>query len=582
MSQSKFGGISSDALNSLLSKIQARKKEEIRVYEEEKAARLKVNTSLPPNAVRKEHSQQHSQLPENVGIDRYGNLITYNAEQIKFISLASKGESCILIGSAGTGKTTTMNGAIASLINSGLIPVMVSNDHKYISHIGGTHGIIATSYTRRAVSNLRKAMPPELVSNCVTIHKLLEFQPEYFEIVDPITGETRRSMSFSPTRNSTNPLPPDIHTIIIDEASMVSCELFALLLDALPHKVQFIFLGDIQQLPPVFGSAILGFKMLELPTVELVQVYRTAGTIINWATKIKSGESFMVPANISESCERSKITFHPWKKKLHSDVACKTFCFFLKNALDNGAYNPEEDCILIPFNKAFGTLEVNSYIANHLAKSAGRPVWEIISGFNKLYFSVGDKVLYDKEDAHIVDIKPNPNYLGKKPQQESVFLDYYGMCSQVAPEKAITSFEDAAEDDIDFMLDQLGGVASDDDSERVRAASHKVTVVMDDTGQEIDVDTASGLNTLILSYALTIHKSQGSEWQKVFLVLHQSHSTMCQRELLYTAVTRAAKELYVICENDTFDKGVKSQRIKGDTLQAKAEYFKGLVDKKLY
>ena len=50
---------------------------------------------------------------------------------------------------------------------------------------------------------------------------------------------------------------------------------------------------------------------------------------------------------------------------------------------------------------------------------------------------------------------------------------------------------------------------------------------------------------------------------------------MMQRELLYTAVTRAREELYVICEGDTFTKGVLSQRIKGNTLAEKAEFFKG-------
>jgi ATP-dependent exoDNAse (exonuclease V) alpha subunit len=53
---------------------------------------------------------------------------------------------------------------------------------------------------------------------------------------------------------------------------------------------------------------------------------------------------------------------------------------------------------------------------------------------------------------------------------------------------------------------------------------------------------------------------------------------MIQRELLYTAVTRASKELYIICEPDTFVKGVESQRIKGNTLLDKAEYFKGKLE----
>jgi len=53
---------------------------------------------------------------------------------------------------------------------------------------------------------------------------------------------------------------------------------------------------------------------------------------------------------------------------------------------------------------------------------------------------------------------------------------------------------------------------------------------------------------------------------------------MLQRELLYTAVTRAREELYIICEPEMFTKGILSQRVKGNTLAEKAEYFKGKLE----
>lgn len=505
------------------------------------------------------------------GIGKHGEAITYNLQQRQFISLATQGNSCILIGAAGTGKTTCMMGAITSLIQSGQIPILQNNEHKYLP-ASGTPGIVACSFTRRAVANLRKAMPPDMTKNCITIHKLLEYEPVYDSIIDPVTLEEKTTMRFSPSRNTYNPLTSQIHTVIIDESSMVSVELFKELQAALPHNPQYIFLGDIQQLPPVFGSAILGFKMLELPTVELTEVYRQAleSPIIRYATQIKAGETFEVPEKICEETPKGKVTFHPWKKKLHSDVALFTFCKFITAALDSESYSPNTDCILIPFNKAFGTDEINKSIANHIAKKYGKPVYEIIAGFNKLYFSEGDKVLYDKEDATIVKIEPNTNYLGKPYQKESPYLDYWGRNSApTGPE-----YKSEELDDVDFLLDQMAAF-SDGDEERVRAASHIVTVRLEDTGQELKVSTASTLNSLLLAYALTIHKSQGSEWDRVFLILHQSHATMTQRELLYTAVTRAAKELYCICEPDTFVKGVRSQKIKGDTLAEKAEWFKG-------
>lgn len=504
------------------------------------------------------------------GTDKYGNTIQYNKEQQEFINLALQGKSCILLGPAGTGKTTTMNGLIHALIQSGKVPIFANNEHKYLP-ASGTPGIIACSYTRRAVSNLRKSMPPDLTQNCITIHKTLEYEPVYTTVLDPESGEEKTKMSFSPTRDCYNPLSSQIYTVIIDEASMVSVDLFNQLIEALPHNPQFIFVGDIYQLPPIFGAAILGFKMLELPTVELTQVYRQAleSPIISYATKIRTGETFTVPENKTIETPKGTLTLHPWKKKLNSDVACLTFCKFITQALEHGKYDPNEDMILIPFNKAFGTEEVNKYIANHIAKQNNRTVYEVISGFNKLYFSVGDHILYDKEDATIVAIEKNRTYLGKSPQPASVTLDYWGYNSSVSQASEST-------DDIDAMLESLSDLSED----RVNSASHIITVRLDDSGREVKVSATGDLNSIILGYALTVHKAQGSEWQKVFLVIHQSHATMCQRELLYTGFTRAAKELYVICEPETFVNGVKSQRIKGDTLAEKAEYFKGALEKR--
>ena len=248
-----------------------------------------------------------------------------------------------------------------------------------------------------------------------------------------------------------------------------------------------------------------------------------------------------------------------------------TFVQFIIASLEAGAYNPDTDCILIPFNKSFGTIEVNKFIANKLAKKYSRKVFEIVAGFNKVYFSEGDKVLYDKEDATIVKIERNPNYWGKKPHPASVTLDYHGYDPVSQPQ------ETESEEDIDAMLSHMAAYSSDSE-ERVKAASHKITVRLDDSDEEITIDTAGAINSLLLSYALTVHKAQGSEWDKVFLVLHQSHATMIQRELLYTAVTRAAKELYVICEKESFVSGVKSQKIKGNTLAEKAEVFKGKLE----
>ena len=508
------------------------------------------------------------------GIGKNGEAIIYNAEQQQFINLASSGESCVMIGAAGTGKTTCTRGAISELVTNGIAGILSSEGHKYL--MDGTPGIVACAFTRRAVANLRKAMPPDMASNCITIHKLLEYAPVYYTVTDPETGRDRNTMRFEPSRNIANPLPRSIHTIIIDEASMVSVELFTELVSACAHKVQFIFLGDIQQLPPVFGSAILGFKMLELPTIELKQVYRQAleSPIIRLAHRILSGQPIK-KAEYDEWEFPAQLKLHAWKKKIEWDMALLSAAKFFTVSIDTNVYDPDTDCILIPFNKAFGTDELNKHIANHLSKKNGALVHEVIAGFNKHYYAVGDKVLYEKEDATIIGINPNGMYAGKSFIAPSQYLDRWGHYTQ-QPTREIAdaaSKDDFDLDKIDAMLEAMAG----DDEERKLDASHIITIRMNDSDEEITLETAAEVNSLLLGYAITVHKSQGSEWRKVFLVLHQSHNTMLQRELLYTACTRAREELYVICEADSFEKGINSQKIKGNTLAEKAEYFKGKI-----
>lgn len=503
-------------------------------------------------------------------LDKYGNLITLNSKQTEFVQTASSGKSCVLIGAAGTGKTTCQRAVTQSLIQSGIAGILEANGHKHL--ISGSPGIVICAYTRRAVANIRRNMPADLQNNCITIHKLLEYQPVYYEVTDESTGETKTTMKFEATRHGLNPLPSSIRVIIFEESSMIGTDLHKEVINACPHNPQVIYLGDIQQLPPVFGPAILGFKLLELPVVELTEVYRQAleSPIISLAHRILSGNPLQ-PKEFPSWKKEGAMTIHPWKKKISPEEATITLGMVFKQFHEKNLYDPEEDIILIPFNKSCGTEELNRIIANHLARHRNETTWQIIAGFTKLHFSVGDRVLYEKEDAVIVKIEPNPAYAGVFPIRESKTLDYWGHDPEIHTPK-----EGDEDDAMDFLLAQT---AAADKEDRVKKASHRVTVKLTDSEQEISIDSAGELNNLLLGYALTVHKSQGSEWRKVFFCLHQSHATMVQRELLYTAVTRAREELYIICEPESFVKGISSQRVKGNTLEEKAQYFMGKLDK---
>ena len=511
---------------------------------------------------------------ENTGTDRFGKTITYNARQQEAISLISSGQSCVVIGAAGTGKTTIQKGATQSLIQSGLGRLHTS-EHKYLK--SDNYGIVICAYTRRATNNIRKNLSEDLQSSCITIHKLLEYEPTEIYITDPETGAEKKSMRFLPKRCAEYPLPSTIQTIIIEEASMVSYELFQEIVAACPHNPQFVFLGDIQQLPPVFGSAILGYKMLELPVVELNEVYRQAldSPIISLAHRILSGKPILKD-ELKTLSVPNKLTLHPWLKRIESDSATETLAKFFVKALDSGRYDPAVDGILIPFNKSCGTDELNKHIATKIAQREFKPVFEIIHGWKKSYYSIGDKCLYEREDAIIKNIYPNPQYSGLPPREPSLNRNYWG--HKIESEDSLDS---GAGEDVDNIDQFLALVSSPDESgeAKKRAASHVIELELLDSERTVSIRSAGEVDSLILGYAITVHKSQGSEWPKVFLCFHHSHATMIQRELLYTAVTRAREELFCICEPDTFEKGIARQRIPGSTWQEKSEHFKGRIDR---
>lgn len=514
---------------------------------------------------------EYTEIPPEVDFthqtDKYGKEIVYNSKQQEFVTLAGSGESSVLIGAAGTGKTTCMKGTVQTLIMNEVVGLMSAEGHKHLQD--NTPGLVICAYTRRAVNNIRKNLSKDVQSNCITIHKLLEYAPVYYEVIDPETGDSKTKMMFEPTRNQANPLPSSIRTIIFEESSMIGTDLYKEVIDACPHNPQLIFLGDIQQLPPVFGPAILGFKLLSLPVVELTEVYRQAleSPIISLAHRILSGNP--IPATEYKDWKKpDQLTIHPWKKKIDAHTALNTSGQFFIAAEKSGMYDPEEDIILLPFNKSFGTIELNKIIANHLARKREAVTFEVIAGFMKHYFSVGDKVMYDKEDAVIEKIETNVGYSAARPMTPSATLDYWGY------DPVIHEVDQSSDVDMDFLLSQVAS----QDGERVHQASHVITLRMLDSDVVIKVDKASAINAMLLGYALTVHKSQGSEWRKVFFVIHQTHATMVSRELLYTGCTRAREELYVICEPETFTTGINSQRVKGNTLAEKAEYFKGKVE----
>lgn len=537
--------------------------------------------------------------------------VSLNSKQALFGTTALSGEDVCLIGAAGTGKTTGTGKFIQALIANGTLEYL-GTDTKWLR--ASVYGVLVTSFTRKAVNNIRRAVPEELKPHVLTLHKVLEFSPVFYEIEDTKTGLMKKTMRFEPQRTATNPLPSKLSLIIFEESSMIGTDLYNLLSAALPHNPQEIFIGDIRQLPPIFGPAILGFKMSLLPVIELTEVYRQAllSPIIRLAHAVlnsdskkfdtegkytereehpfeidpKTGKKKIVERihipkleAFNEEGEHGSVKMQIWQKTLPSemavDVTIKQFIAWEKN----GYYNPEEDIILCPFNKSFGTVELNKGIQQYLGIKRKAVVYEVISGFEKQYLAVGDRVLFDKEDAVIIDIRRNLTYMGTSPQPHSLYLDRWGALQkplteeeQMAQLQEEQGFSEAA---MNKFLETFSG---EEEDSRVNSASHVVDIQFTYSDEKLTLSSAGEINSLLGGNALTVHKMQGSEADTVFLVFHKSHAAMVNNELLYTGLTRARRKLHVICEIDTFFKGVKTHKVRGITLADKIEFFKGKVE----
>lgn len=544
---------------SLLDRINAKK------ALEHKASELTVN------------EEGHVDAPVYTDSHTFALDILLNEEQLAAVELVKGGKSGVVLGAAGTGKTTSERSMMHAILSSptiGTTSFKVEGDSRI-----DAPSVAVVAYTRRAASNSAKAilkdpvLKAQLPHNIMTIHALLEFIPETYQ-----DAEGKERFRFAPTRNADNRL--NITHLIIEEATLVGLDLWEQLIDALPYDIQVIFVGDINQLPPVFGPSILNYALTRLPVIELVKVYRQAegSPIINNAHRILKGEMIEPSAN-----EMGKLTVIEGKNPTYVGQAktlsalSKMFEIFYSMNI----YNPESDMILSPWNvKDLGTDSLNKMIAEMLSLKYNTVVYELLAGFSKLYLGINDKVMFNKRDCIIVDIQANPAYLGATPHLPGTDLSRWGF-RRIGQGNSM-DLEELSDDEMAMDIDYSNfdaETAAEEMAERKMQCSHIVTLAFEDGyTQEIRAVGDFSPQVFQLGYAMTVHKAQGSEWNKVFIIFHKEHVVSLNRELLYTAITRAREEVYLFAKQYLLNDTVKRQKVKGNTLKDKIEFFNSGIE----
>ena len=295
------------------------------------------------------------------------------------------------------------------------------------------------------------------------------------------------------TRNIENPLEAD--AVIVDELSMVDTHLFAALLNALPLGCRLVMVGDSDQLPPVGAGNVLQDIIASelLPTVCLTQVFRQAmeSLIVTNAHKIVGGEYPTLDVTDKDFFFLSR-----------GDVAstADTVAELYTNRLPKAyGYDPLTDIqIICPSRKGLtGTVSLNTALQKILNPPS--PDKEDMERGSKL-FREGDKVMQIKNNYDIIWTK------GKE-VSSGIFNGDIG---------------------------------------RIIAINHNASFMKSDFDGRISLYPFDNIGELELAYAITVHKSQGSEFDAVIMPVCNVIPQLSYRNLLYTAVTRAKNRLILV------------------------------------
>ncbi len=308
-------------------------------------------------------------------------------------------------------------------------------------------------------------------------------------------------------RNEKNPLEAD--AVVVDEMSMVDILLFESLLRAVKTGCRLILVGDTDQLPAVGAGCVLQDLIDSgvLPVVQLTQVFRQAleSRIVYNAHRIVNGEPMELDNQgdcffLSRGSTREVIS--TVQELMHTRLP-KAYGYTAWEGLQ----------VLCPGRKGeVGTVEINRRLQELLNPADKKKAEITVEGVT---LRVGDKIMHTRNNYDIPWSRDN------------------------------------GEDGCGIFNGDIGVL------EEIRLREDTLLVRYDD---RVATYTKQDAQDLELAYAITVHKSQGSEFEAVVLPLFRNTPNLCYRHLLYTAVTRAKKLLVLVGSRSTLQRMVDNDR----------------------
>lgn len=311
-----------------------------------------------------------------------------------------------------------------------------------------------------------------------------------------------RLLEFKPeimgfARNEYNALELDF--LIIDEASMIDVFLMHSILRALPDKSHLILLGDIDQLPSVGAGNILNdlIESKKITTIKLTEIFRQAQNSMIIVNAHKVNQGEFPTGSIPGS----KKDFFYIKEKEPANIFPKLHQIY-SSTLKKHNISVDNTIVLTPMNRGVaGTQRINQEL--QMILNPAKPNLKELSRFGQVY----------RENDRVMQIRNN--------YDKFVFNGDIGQIKKIDNENQV-------------LFINFGN-------------------------RDLEYDFAE-LNEIVLSYGVSIHKSQGSEFDAVIIPIFMQHFILLQRNLIYTAITRAKKLCILIGEPRAIAMGIKNNK----------------------
>ena len=359
--------------------------------------------------------------------------------------------------------------------------------------------ILLAAPTGRAAKRMTEATGYE----AQTIHRLLE--------VNGNPEEEGNSGGFM--RNRQNPLETDV--VIIDEMSMVDLPLMHALLSAIVPGTRLVLVGDVDQLPSVGPGSVLKdiIASRSFPVVTLTRIFRQAGEsdIIVNAHKINAGEPVVLD-------NKSRDFF--FLRRQDADTIISVVITLIRNKLPRYVHAGQNDIqVMTPTRKGLlGVERLNGILQKYLNPADSKKTEREING---RLFREGDKVMQIKNNYQL-EWEVSTKYGLTVDKGTGIFNGDMGIIRE------INEYTETIE--VEF-----------DEARKVKYGFDMV--------EELE-----------LAYAITVHKSQGSEYPAVIIPLLPGPRLLYNRNLLYTAVTRAKKCLVIVGSDTVFQEMIQNRR----------------------